>query len=192
MNILRIIVCVSAILASTPLAHARAPGDDRPGAGVAVKANEGNGPERVGPRQRAVPATPYLQSTNRWSEMMLKDDAVYLQMTDYGLKQIGEPQESRERQENRKSDDSMLGNLFKAMALSGVKQFLDHSLALSLTNMRAALVRDGAVVLVTCQGKEIFNNVKINDQVQKFPQDQAEDFVKHVNRVRRSLPACRA
>lgn len=188
MNLIRTIFCVTAVLASTTFAHAGPAGDDRPGSGVATKAKDGNGPERVAPRQQAVPAKPYLQSTNRWSEMMLKDDAVYLQMTDYGMKQIGEPQEK----ESRKSDDSILGNIFKAMALSGVKQFLDHSLALSLTDMRTALVRDGEVILVTCQGKEIFNNVKINDQVQKFPQDQANDFVKHVNRLRQSVPACRA
>jgi hypothetical protein len=117
--------------------------------------------------------------------LMLKDDAVYMQLTDYGMKEVGEPQDARDK------DEGFLGNMLRTMALSGVKQLLDHSLALSLADMRTALVRQGQVVLVTCQGKEVFNKVKINDQVQTYPQDQAEDFVKAVNRQREKLPACR-
>jgi hypothetical protein len=101
------------------------------------------------------------------------------------MKQIGEPQDAHDKEE------SFLGSVIKSMALSGVRQFLNHSIALSLTDMRTALVRNGEVILVTCQGKEIFNKVKINDQVQKYPQDKAEDFVKTINRQREKLPACR-
>ncbi|MDB5962737.1 MAG: hypothetical protein JWP59_4031, partial [Massilia sp.] len=169
----------------TTFAHARLPVEARPSSANSVQANDGDGPERLGPRQQAVARNPYLLATNRWSEMMLKDNAVYLQLTDYGMRQVGEPQDTH------KNDEGLLGNVLKAMALSGVKQLLNHSLALSLTDMRSALVRDGEVVLVTCQGKEVFNKVKINDQVQKFPQDKAEDFAKNINRLRAKLPACR-
>ena len=116
---------------------------------------------------------------------MLKDDAVVMQLTDYGMKQVGEPQDAHDK------DEGFFGNMVKAMALSGVKQFLDHSIALSLADMRSALVRRGEVVLVTCQGKEVFNKVKINDQVQTYPQDKAEEFVKNINRQREKFPACR-
>ncbi|WP_426197259.1 hypothetical protein [Massilia sp. DWR3-1-1] len=184
MRLIPLIVCTCALLASTPLAYARPAGQDRPGPTVSGKASNGDGPERIGPRQQAVARTPSLLSTNRWSEMLLKDDAVYLQLTDYGMKQVGEPQDTRN------SDEGVLGNIIKAMALGGVKALLDHSLALSLTDMRTARVRDGEVILVTCQGKEVFNKVKINDQVQKFQPDQAEDFVKSINRLRQKLPAC--
>jgi uncharacterized pyridoxamine 5'-phosphate oxidase family protein len=51
--------------------------------------------------------------------------------------------------------------------------------------------RRGEVLLVTCQGKEVFNKVKINDQVQIYPEDKAEEFVKNVNRQREKFPACR-
>jgi hypothetical protein len=173
MRLLRLIVCATAVLASTGFAYARPAGDD-------------DGPERISPRQQAVARAPYLLSTNRWSEMLLKDDIVYLQLTGYGMKQVGEPQDSR------KSDEGVLGNIIKAMALGGVKALLDHSIALSLTDTRTARVRDGEVIFVTCQGKEVFNKVKINEQVQKFQQDQAEDFVKNINRLRQKLPACRS
>jgi hypothetical protein len=116
---------------------------------------------------------------------MLKDDAVVMQLTDYGMKQIGEPQDARDK------DEGFLGNMLKTMALSGVRQLLDRSLALSLADMRSALVRRGEVVLVTCQGKEVFNKVKVNEQVQTYPQDQAEEFVKNINRQREKFPACR-
>jgi hypothetical protein len=56
--------------------------------------------------------------------------------------------------------------------------------------MGSALVRRGEVVLVTCHGKEVFNKVKINDQVQTYPQDKAEEFVKDINRQREKFPAC--
>lgn len=185
MNTIRIILCVTALLASTTVARASPSGETRHSSSVSIDAKDGDGPEQVADRQRPVSGKPYLLSTNRWSEMMLKDDAVYLQLTNYGMKQVGEPQDAHEK------DDSFLGNVLKAMAISGVRQLLNHSIALSLIDMRSARVRDGEVILVTCQGKEVFNKVKINDQVQKYPQDQAEDFVKNINRLREKLPACR-
>lgn len=184
MHIARLILCATLVLTSTTLANASAPSDARQGAGITVDAKNGDGPEHVAARQQAVPKTPHILSTNRWSEMMMKDDAVYLQLTDYGMKQVGGPEVAKA------SDEGFLGNILKTMALSGVKQLLNHSLALSLTDMRSALVRDGEVILVTCQGKEVFNKVKINDQVQKFSQDQADDFARSVNRQRAKLPAC--
>lgn len=186
MNLLRAIVCATALLAATTVADARAAGEDRTGASVSAKDKAGDSPEHVAARQQALARKPHLLSTNGWTEMMLKDDAVYVQLTDYGIKQVGEPQETR------KSEEGFFSNIIKSMALSGVKELLNHSLALSLTDMRSAIARDGAVVLVTCQGKEVFNKIKFNDEVQKFPQDRADDFVKDVNRQRQRLPACRA
>lgn len=186
MSMIRIVFCATALLACTGAASAHAPGDARQSAPTSIEVKEGDGPERVVARQRPAQRNPYLLSTNRWSEMMLKDDTVYLQLTDYGMKQIGETQDGD------KKDEGFLGNIVKAMALSGVKQLLDHSLALSLTDLRTARVRGGEFVLVTCKGREVFNNVKINGQVQKFEPDQAEDFAKSVNRQRAKLAACPA
>lgn len=185
MSVFKIIVCAAALFTCTELAHAAQTGESRKGTGFSVHSGEGDGPERIGARQQVAPRSPYLLSTNRWTEMMLKDEAVYLQMTDYGIKQIQEPQERREK------DEGFFGNVIKAMALSGVKQLLDHSLALSLSDIRSAQARDGEVVFLTCQGKEVFNKVKINGEVQKFPVDQAEKFADTVNRRRAALPACR-
>ena len=185
MNTIRVILCATAILASTTFVHAHASGDTRQNTTISIDAKEGDGPERITPRQRPASGKPYLQSTSRWTELMVKDDAVYLQLTDYGMKQVGEPQDAHDK------DEGFLGNMLKSMALSGVKHFLDHGLALSLADMRSALVRNGEVILVTCQGKEVFNKVKINDQVQKYPQDKAEDFVRNVNQLREKFPACR-
>lgn len=181
MKLIHMMVCATALLSFTNIAHA---GDTRAISGVSIEAGKDDGPERVAPRQLSPSRKPYLLSTNRLSEMMLKDDAVYLQFTDYGLKQIGNMEDTRQK------DDGVFGNMIKAMALSGVRQLLDHSLAVSLSDMRTARVRDGEVVLVTCKGKEVFNNVKINGQVQKFPQDQAEEFVRSVNRLRERALAC--
>jgi hypothetical protein len=185
MNTIRVILCATAVLATTTLAHAGPSDDPRHNSTVSIDAREKDSPERLGPRQPPASGKPSLQSTSRWTELMLKDDAVYMQLTDYGLKQVGEPQDVRDK------DEGFLGNILKTMALSGVRQLLDHSIALPLADMRTALVRQRQVVLVTCQGKEVFNKVKINDQVQTYPQDQAEDFVRRVNRQREKLPACR-
>lgn len=185
MNTIRVILCASAVLAATTLAHAGPAGETRRSSTISIDAHEGDGPEHFGPRQRPAAGKPYVQSTSRWTELMLKDDAVVMQLTDYGMKQIGEPQDARDK------DEGFLGNMLKTMALSGVRQLLDHSLALALADMRSALVRRGEVVLVTCQGKEVFNKVKINDQVQTYPQDKAEEFVKNINLQREQFPACR-
>ena len=182
MNTIRVILCATAALATASFAHA---GETRQVSSITMDAKQGDGPERIGPRQQPASGKPYVQSTSRWTELMLKDDAVVMQLTDYGMKQVGEPQDARDK------DEGFLGNMVKAMALSGVKQFLDHSIALSLADMRSALVRRGEIVLVTCQGKEVFNKVKINDQVQTYPQDKAEEFVKNINRQREKFPACR-
>jgi hypothetical protein len=184
MNTIRVILCAAAVLATTTLAHAGPSGETRQGSAISIDAKEGDGPERIGPRRQPASGMPSLQSTSRWTELMLKDDAVVMQLTDYGMKQVGEPQDAHVK------DEGFFGNMLKTMALSGVKQFLDHSLALSLADMRSALVRRGEVLLVTCQGKEVFNKVKINDQVQTYPQDKAEEFVKNINRQREKFPAC--
>ncbi len=184
MSFLRVIVCATALLATTPFTHAAAGSDARKGSSVTIDAQSSDGPERIGSRQQIVSGRPYLLSTAQWTEMMLKDDAVYLQLSSYGMKQVAEPQDTG------KSNEGFLDNMIKSMALSGVRQLLDHSLALPLTEMRTASVRDGSVVLVSCQGKEVFSNVKINGKEQKFPQDQAEDFVKKITRARAKLPAC--
>jgi hypothetical protein len=185
MKTIRVILCATAVLAATSFTPVQASGENRQNSTISIDAKEGNGPERITDRQKLAPGKPYVLSTSGWTELMLKDDAVYMQLTDYGMKQIGEPQDAHDKEE------SFLGSVIKSMALSGVRQFLNHSIALSLTDMRTALVRNGEVILVTCQGKEIFNKVKINDQVQKYPQDKAEDFVKTINRQREKLPACR-
>jgi hypothetical protein len=185
MNTIRVILCATAILATTSFAHARPSGETRQVSTISMDAKEGDGPERIGPRQQPASGKPSLQSTSRWTELMLKDDAVVMQLTDYGMKQVGEPQDAHDR------DEGFFGNMMRSMALSGVKHFLNHSIALSLADMRSALVRRGEVVLVTCQGKEVFNKVKINDQVQTYPQDKAEEFVKNINRQREKFPACR-
>ncbi|MBW8896684.1 MAG: hypothetical protein JF619_00865 [Massilia sp.] len=186
MNMIRVILCTTAVLASTAYAHARSPDETRQGSSITVDSKNGDGPERVGPRQQPASGKPRLLSTNLLSEMMLKDDTVYMQLTDYGMKHVMEPQDAHEK------DEGFLGNMLKAMALSGVKHFLNHSIALSLIDTRSAQVRDGEIVFVTCQGKEVFNQVKINNQVQKYPQENAEDFVGHLNRLRAKLPACRS
>jgi len=185
MNTIRLILCTTALLASASTVHARPADEPRRTSSITVDAKDGDGPERVGPRQQSAAAKSRLLSTNGWSEMLVKGDDVYLQLTDYGLKQVMEPQDAHDK------DDSFLGNVLKAMALSGIKQLLNHSIGLALADTRSALVRDGEVILVTCQGKEVFNKVKVNDQVQKYPQDRAEDFVKNLNRQRAKLPACR-
>ena len=182
MNTIRAILCTTALLASATCAHARSPDDSHHNSSITIDAKDG--PERVVPRQRPASGKPRLLSTNQWSEMMLKDETVYLQLTDYGMKQVMEPQDAHDK------DEGFLGSVLKTMALSGVKQVLDHGLALSLVDTRSALVRDGEVVFVTCKGKEVFNQVKINDQVLKYPQASAEDFVNNVNRLRATLPAC--
>jgi hypothetical protein len=185
MNMIRVILCTTAVLASATCAHAGTPAGNRHDSSITIDATDGDGPERVVPRQQPASGTPRLLSTNQWTEMMLKGDTVYLQLTDYGMKQVEEPQDAHDK------DEGFLGSVLKAMALSGVKQFLNHGLALSLADTRSAQVRDGEVVFVTCQGKEVFNQVKINNEVQKYPQANAEDFVRNLNRLRATLPACR-
>jgi hypothetical protein len=185
MKTIRVFLVSTLFLVSTTFAHAGSSDATHKSTSITVDDKNGDGPERIGSRQQPASGKPYLLSTNRWSEMMLKDDAVYMQLTDFGLKEVGDPKDAREK------DEGFLGNVLKAMALSGVKQLLNHSLALSLADTRSAMVRDGEVVFVTCQGKEVFNKVKINDQVIKYPQENAQEFVRNLNRVRAKLPACR-
>jgi hypothetical protein len=177
LNLIRAILCTTALLASAGFAHAD------PTATNDAKGNDG--PERIAPRQQPAAGKNHVLSTNGWSEMTLNDNAVYLQMTDHGIKQLDKPREAHEKAEG------FLDNVFAAMALSGVKQLFNHSIVLSLTDTRSALVRNGEVILVTCNGKEVFNSVKFNGEVQKYPQDGAEEFVRNVNRQRAKLPACR-
>jgi hypothetical protein len=186
MTTIRILVVGTFLLVSSTFVHAHSSDETPKGSSITVDAKSGDGPERISSRQQPASGTRQLLSTNRWSEMMLKDDTVYLQLTDYGLKQVGGTRDAQDK------DEGLLGNMLKTMALSGVRQLLDHSIGLSLVDTRSALARDGDVILVTCQGKEVFNKVKINDQVQKYPQEKAEEFVRNLNRARAKLPACRA
>lgn len=183
MKLFRIVLCASALLGSAAPTLAFAQNEHSHG--VSIEAHESHGAERVRERRRPSLGQPHLLSTNRWSEMFLTNSAVYLQMTDDGIKEIGNDHDAETK------DEGFLGHMVKAMALSGVKQLLDHSLELPLVDVRAASVRGGQVILVACDGKEVFDNVKVNGEVQTYPQDKAEDFVKMINRQRKSLPACK-
>lgn len=182
MNMSHAILCATVLLSGSTCAHAGSPGDIRQGPATAIDARDGDGPERIAARRQPASGKQHLVSTNGWSEMTLNDNAVYLQLTDYGMKQVVQPHDDH--------DEGFFDSMLKAVTLSGVKQLLNHSIALSLTDTRSALVRNGEVVFVTCQGKEVFNTIKLNDQVQKFPQKDAEDFVTNLNRLRVKLPAC--
>lgn len=144
-----------------------------------------DGPEKIGPRQDPSLASHRLLSTNRWSEMVVKDGAVFLQATDYGLKKVVEPQKAKN------SNASIFEELLSSMTLTAFKSILDHSIGLPLTDTKSASVRDGEVIVLTCSGKEVFGKVTINDTVQKYPQDQAERFVKDIMQIRAKLPACK-
>lgn len=185
MTMIRALLAMTILTMPLTVAHASPSDGARKSPLTTSDAGDRSDPERVTARQRPVTGKPHLVSTSHWTEMLLKDDSLYMQLTEFGLKQIGQAQESEDK------DEGFFGNMVKAMALSGVKQLLNHSVALSLTDTKSAFVRNGQVVLVTCNGKEIFSKVNINGQVQRYAPVPAEEFAKAINQARTKLPACR-
>lgn len=181
---IRALLAMTILTVNVSVVHASPSDGARKSPSITSDAGDRSDPERVTARQRPVTGKPHLVSTSHWTEMMLKNDSVYMQLTDFGLKQIEQAQESDDK------DEGLFGNIVKAMALSGVKQLLNHSVALSLSDTRSAFVRDGQVVLVTCNGKEIFSKVNINGQVQRYPHEPAEEFATKINQARTKLSSC--
>lgn len=185
----RITLATIAAVATMNAAHAGLTGaghEERGSAAVSVNIDSGkepDGPEKIVARQPSSTGKHRLLSTNGWSELLLKDDSVFFQLTDSGMKKLDEP---RRPQGNEGLFDGIMSNV----ALSAVKNLLDHSIALPLRETKSAVVRNGEVVVVTCNGKEVFNQVKFNGSVQKYPQDAAGEFVRNLLHARARFPAC--
>jgi hypothetical protein len=71
MKIIHVILCAPAVLAAISVAHAGPSEQTGQGTRFSIESDNGDGPEKIVPRQRATSGKSYLLSTNRWSEMML-------------------------------------------------------------------------------------------------------------------------
>jgi hypothetical protein len=118
--------------------------------------------------------------------MLLNDGSVLLQFTDHGIKTMGD------QSQDKGGDVGLFEGIVRNVALSAVKNLFDHSIVLPLRDVSAATVRNGEVIVTTCSGREVFSQVKVNDAVQRYPQDGAEAFVKNLMLARRKQPPCTA
>ena len=122
-------------------------------------------------------STFHVLNKKRETALIVRDDAIIMQLTDRGLKNI--------KREIRNEGESALGKVMHAALAGAVAEFLDHGMEYKLSDLKEARVENGVIVLERKNGEKIFDDMDINgDEVlESFAPEDAARFAAHVNRL---------
>jgi hypothetical protein len=136
---------------------------------------------RIVARQPLRAAESALQTEDGKVALLLVRGALVMQMTDRGLAEIGRDMERDNREETGFA--RFVGNIVR----SGVRTMLDRGIEVPLSEIREARFERNRLMLVGRDGKELFQNVKVNDTevMESFDPARARAFAARVNQARR-------
>ena len=115
-----------------------------------------------------------IVTQNRQSALLLNDTAIVLQMTEDGLRALGD---------KPPTEQSGMGRLVSAVVLAGVKEMFDRGISYPLSSLDHASVDDGALRLVSKSGELVFDSMNINNikPMHDFDASEAKSFAKKIN-----------
>lgn len=136
---------------------------------------------RVVSRQPLRAAESAIQTRDGRVAFLLVDRTLVLQMTDRGLANV-----ARDMDQDLK-EESGIGRFIGGIVRSSVRSMLDHGIEYPLAELREARYEGGRLRLVGRDGKEVFQNVKLNDTevMESFDPAHARAFVARVNQAKR-------
>lgn len=117
----------------------------------------------------------YAMTTREGSvDLLVANDAILIQFSDRFLENLEE--EIRDDEEENYDEASVLADVIKSMVSSGVREMLDHALAIALDEIGEVYYDDGRLYIIDREGEEIFGDLEIDDV------DVMEDFSRRDSR----------
>lgn len=158
------VICIMASLFTVPAAaHAQ---------GTSISIHAPDSVSYVVSRRDAEPGEPSIQTLSREATLILRNNAVILQLTDKGLDHLFD---------NDRGDRGILVRIAKA----GVSGMLDHGIAYRVSALKRAYADGGRIVLEDRKGAHVFETTTYNDHrpMEEFSPGEARRFARLVQQA---------
>jgi hypothetical protein len=155
---------------------------DRRGTRVSVSTgSDDDSPGRIGPRRHPRDARSAIATRDGMVALLLTRDAVAMQLTDRGLRDIG-----RDMDEDMEEEEGFLAGIIQAAVRSSVTTMLKRSVEYPVREIRDVSYRDGRLVFTGEDGERVFDSVTVNDTdvMTSFSDTDARAFVREFRRLK--------
>jgi hypothetical protein len=169
-------------LLAVPARAVSAQNHDHRGPRVSVSTgSDDDSPGRIGPRRHPRDARSAIATRDGMVALMLTHDAVAMQLTDRGLRDIG-----RDMDEDMEEEDGFLAGIIQAAVRSSVTTMLKRSVEYPVSEIRDVSYRDGRLVFTSEDGERVFDSVSVNDTdvMTSFSDTDARTFVREFRRLK--------
>ena len=156
---------------------------DRRGTRVSVSTgSDDDSPGRIGPRRHPRDARSAIATRDGMVALLLTRDAVAMQLTDRGLRDIGRDMDEDMEEE----EEGFLAGIIQAAVRSSVTTMLKRSVEYPVREIRDVSYRDGRLVFTSEDGERVFDSVTVNDTdvMTSFSDTDARAFVREFRRLK--------
>lgn len=117
-----------------------------------------------------------ITSRDRSVNLVVADVGIAVQFTDRFLDDL---EDEIHESEKNVDESSTVANVITSMVGSGVRTLLDHSILIPFHEISGITLDDGRIVIIDANGKEIFEDLEINDKqvMEDFSRRDARRFV---------------
>ena len=138
-------------------------------------------PGRIAPRRHPRDARSAIATRDGKVALLLTHDAVALQLTDRGLRDVG-----RDMDEDMDEEEGFLAGIIQAAVRSSVTTMLKRSVEYPVSELRDVEYRGGRLVFTGEDGERVFENVTVNDTdvMESFSDADARAFVREFRRLK--------
>lgn len=157
---------------------------DHHGTRVSVSTgSDDDSPGRIGPRRDPRQARSAIATRDGKVALLLTRDAVAMQLTDRGLRDIG-----RDMDEDAEGEDGFVAEIIQAAVRSSVATMLKRSVEYPVSELRDVQYRGGRLVFTGEDGERVFEDVSVNDTdvMESFSEADARAFVREFQRLKAS------
>lgn len=143
--------------------------------------SDDDSPGRIGPRRHLRDARAAIATRDGKVALLLTRDAVAMQLTDRGLRDIG-----RDMDEDTHEEDGFLAGIVQAAVRSSVTTMLKRSVEVPVSEIRDVDYRGGRLVFTGEDGERVFDHVTVNDTdvMDSFSDADARAFVREFRRLK--------
>lgn len=143
--------------------------------------SDDDSPGRIGPRRHPRDARTAIATRDGMVALLLTRDAVAMQLTDRGLRDIG-----RDMDEDMDEEEGFLAGIIQAAVRSSVATMLKRSVEYPVSEIRDVSYRDGRLVFTGEDGERVFDSVTVNDTdvMTSFSDADARAFVREFRRLK--------
>lgn len=144
--------------------------------------SDDDSPGRIGPRRHLRDARSAIVTRDGRVALLLTHDAVAMQLTDRGLRNIGRDMDEDMEEE----EEGFLAGIIQAAVRSSVTTMLKRSVEYPVSEIRDVSYRDGRLVFTGEDGERVFDSVTVNDTdvMRSFSDADARVFVREFRRLK--------